>query len=90
MFFNIKWYYIFKEYDVSKNQIKDWHIPKPRVCFNGRKNSWSSLDFSIRNEIFNHIDEPEVICLGNGKDWDYNDNRSSKDLPYSPIKEFQG
>ena len=41
---------------------------------------------SIRNEIFNHIDEPEVICLGNGKDWDYNDNRSSKDPPYPTMK----
>ena len=40
---------------------------------------------SIRN-IFNHIDEPEVICLGNGKDWDYNDNRSSKDPPYPTMK----
>jgi len=34
------------------------------------------------------IDEPEVICLGNGKD--YNDNRSSGDLPYPAVKDIQG
>ena len=36
------------------------------------------------------IDEPEVICLGNGKNWDYNDNRSSEDLPYPAVKDIQG
>ena len=45
---------------------------------------------SIRNEMFNQINEPEVICLGTGKDWDYNDNRSSKDLPNPSIKDIQG
>jgi len=35
------------------------------------------------------IDEPEVICLGNGKNWDYNDNRSSEDLPYPAVKDIQ-
>ena len=43
---------------------------------------------SIRNEMFNQIDEPEVICLGIGKDWNYND--SSKDLPNPRIKDIQG
>ena len=45
---------------------------------------------SIRNDFFKPYDEPDVICLGNVKDCDYNDNRSSKDLPYPTIKEFQG
>jgi len=47
---------------------------------------------SIRNEMFNQINEPEVICLGNGKDLncDYNDNHSSKDPYYPVVKDFQG
>jgi len=36
---------------------------------------------SSQNDKFNH--ESEVICLGNGKDWDYNDNHSFKDLPHN-------
>jgi len=34
------------------------------------------------------IDEPEVICSGNSKD--YNDNRSSEDLPYPAVNDIQG
>jgi len=47
---------------------------------------------SIRNEMFNQINEPEVICLGTGRDLicDYNDNHSSKDLPNPSIKDIQG
>jgi len=49
---------------------------------------------SRQNDEFNHIDdidEPEVVCLGNGKDWDwdYNDNRSFKDLPHHTVKDIQ-
>jgi len=33
------------------------------------------------------IDESEVICLGNGKDLDYNDKHSSKDLPNPSVKD---
>jgi len=45
---------------------------------------------SIRNEMFNQINEPDVICLGTGKDWDYNDNHGSKDLPNPSITDIQG
>ena len=47
---------------------------------------------SIRNEMFNQINEPEVICLGNGRDLicDYNDNHSSKETPYHRINDIQG
>jgi len=42
---------------------------------------------SSQNDKFYRIgdnDDPEVICLiGNGKDWDYNDNQSFKDLPHN-------
>jgi len=49
---------------------------------------------SRQNDEFNHIDgddEPEVICLGNGRDLncDYNDNHSSKDPYYPVVKDFQ-
>jgi len=44
----------------------------------------------ILNDKFNHIDELEVICLGNGKDWDYNDNLSSKDLSNPNVTDIQG
>ena len=29
---------------------------------------------SIQNDMFKPYDEPDVICLGNVKNWDYNDN----------------
>jgi len=44
----------------------------------------------ILNDKFNHIDELEVVCLGNGKDWDYNDNLSSKDLSNPNVTDIQG
>ena len=45
---------------------------------------------SILNDKFNHIDELEVICLGNGKDCDYNDNLSSKDLSNPNVTDILG
>ena len=45
---------------------------------------------SILNDKFNHIDELEVVCLGNGKDWDYNDNLSSKDLSNPNVTDILG
>ena len=44
----------------------------------------------ILNDKFNHIDELEVLCLGNGKDWDYNDNLSNKNLSNPNVKDVQG
>jgi len=45
---------------------------------------------SILNDKFNHIDELEVVCLGNGKNWDYNDNLSSKDLSNPNVTDILG
>jgi len=47
---------------------------------------------SRQNDEFNHIDEPEVVCLGNGKDrdWDYNDNLFSKYPPHPTVEDIQG
>ena len=39
---------------------------------------------------YKQIIEPEVICLVNGKDWDYNIKPCSKDLPHTTVKDIQG
>jgi len=47
---------------------------------------------SIRNDFFKPFDDPEVLCLGNGKDLisNYNNNHNSKDLHYPTVKDCQG